>query len=278
MDLIEIFPEKIGFGARNFDSLAVACSTKTVGEYYAIADYFSKDGDLVYHIEIHDDFCRVNEYCNGREIGLTRANNLEEAFKQKFNSFQAFEHPRFCEVAKKIATNGNVYFQPISQNRFLFFPAGLIFILRLPIINDEVEKLITRKIEYKALPFDLKLEGVYKGTIIRLLNRDNEITYMEERPVADFSTTLYDLEESLRFLLSLNVVVEYSPEFVPYGLVVLEAAQAVPGSFMSHPGSHPNPGSTRGCRLYSVLLSRSGDLSLKRAIELYEDLISDNTI
>jgi len=81
--------------------------------------------------------------------------------------------------------------------------------------------------------------------------------------MAEFSATLFDLETAVETCLQLDLVLD--KEFKEYGLIIMEASQSAPGGFLSVPGD--------GIRTsaYSLLLNRPGDISLDKAIKMYED-------
>lgn len=278
-DFSELFPEYIGFGVRDLDLLRIVCSGERKRETVR-AGYRSKEGDLVYAIEMDGESCQVEEYFDGSVIGMTKAKTLEEAFSQKFMTFDPLSHPRFKQMIERITANRNIYFQPFDETRVVSFPAGLHFILRLPIVGDEREEIINMEIKNKVFSFDIDFEGITDGNIIRFLTRkipggsyyengeskvkeDTQIT-AESRHIADFSTTLLDLEEAVQLCCDLDLVLDPEPPYKVYGLVIMEVAQSVPGALFSHPGNNV------GCYAYSVLLNRPGDILLQQAIEMYE--------
>ncbi|NQT03647.1 MAG: tetratricopeptide repeat protein [Planctomycetes bacterium] len=251
-----LFPERLGFGLLHSDSIVER-------EKSVQAKYYSKVGDLVYDISLGPDLCRIEEHFENRIIGTTQFKTLPEAFNQKFMSMarHPLDHPRFSRTIKRITKDRNVYFKPFGETKAVFFPAGLIFVLRLPIVGEEREELIRNK----KFDFDCNLLGINEGSIIRLLVSTKEIT-IEDRRMADFSITLLDLEEAVDMFFSLGLVVD--PEYIEYGLIIMNAAHAAEGAFQIYPGNNLR------IHQYSLLLKRAGDISLERAIKLYEEKFS----
>ena len=88
-----------------------------------------------------------------------------------------------------------------------------------------------------------------------------EIT-TEERSIADFSVTLLDLEEAVEELFHLGLIVE--PEYVEFGLIIMNVASAAEGAFQIYPGNNR-------IKAYSLYLGRPGDITLEEVYKIYAE-------
>jgi hypothetical protein len=255
-DLREIFPDYIGFGLLDLDSLCIVSPIDKKKEEYARAMYRSREGDAVYDIKVKTTSCYVEEFYQGKTIGVTQSRTVESAFQQKFVTCHWEEHPRFMEIVQRIGKVRNVTPPQVFENdtQSAVFPAGTILILQFA-----SNKLREKDIEALGhIKYPAKLEGLSKGIILRVAS-DNEVT-MENCFVVQLSTIPLNLEEAINFCFDHDLVPH--GKLKELGLHILYIPEAVPGSFMLYPGNN------RELKAYSIILQREGDVSLTRALDL----------
>ncbi|MFC1579562.1 hypothetical protein ACFL4N_01470 [Thermodesulfobacteriota bacterium] len=259
-DLTEIFPEYLGFGILDFDSLSIVCPTDGITKEYARAQYLTRERDLVYHIRVGEESCTIEEYYKGDIIGIASSMDLLGAFKQMFFSFNGNDHPRFQEIVARVGQGRNIHlaFPDTPARVYTVFPAGRILVLRFPVVGAHRLEKIER--EFKDIKTPLRFEGLHAGAVIKF-SSNYELTH-ESLPVVEFSTTLLEFEEAGEFCFEQDLVaVSDLPEL---SLQVLDMSSALPGSFGIHPGDR------KQLLYYGVLLQREGDIPLKTALDEVE--------
>ena len=116
----ETLPQKFGFGLLHNDSIVEK-------RKWINAQYYSKEGDLVYDVLLKKNKCRIEEYFENRTIGITKSKSFFEAVRQKFSSMarDPLRHPRFNGLIERITRTRNIRFQPSSKTISIYVPAGL---------------------------------------------------------------------------------------------------------------------------------------------------------
>ena len=128
-----ILPPCIGFGVLDDSRTRIEYPEDKNGGPILNASYLSYEGELVYKVRLKNESCYVEELFEGRVVGMTTSPTLQKAFFQKFLCIG--ENPRFQQMIDRITKDKNVAFVRPGRDGFrtLFFPAGLIFVLRLPV-------------------------------------------------------------------------------------------------------------------------------------------------
>jgi hypothetical protein len=261
------FPDKLGLGILDKNSI-MESNGKSQARYYF------EPGDLVYDISIDEESCIITEFFEDRLIGETKSKTLNDAFVNKFRTFNAHEHFRSKRIIERLSSEMNAYFLPFSNKRALNYPAGLHFILRIPIFNRFQETLIEKESE-NILSLDLSLHNIYDGVLLKFFDNatgessiTNELRMTSDPPytalpirVADFLTTLLDLEESVEYCLNRNLIAEN--ENAEHCIIVMEFTQSEVGTIFTIPSKKQNTAQ------YSILPQREKDMSIGDALEFF---------
>jgi hypothetical protein len=223
--LLEKLPKILGFGKLDEKRVRVEYSEGTEKFPSVQAVYRTREGEPVYQINMTGASCRIEEIFEKQTISQSRGKTLEKAFGTLMMNFAG--NPRFRELAGKNKTGKKVLIHDPGEEdpKTIFYPAGFIFFLRFPVIG---RKRVDKIMELKASPWPYpKFESLEKGTIL-VLNEDNELS-QRTIPVAEFSCTLWELEESVERIFSEGLVQEKGTGAV--WLQVLTVADQVPGAF-----------------------------------------------
>ena len=255
-DLREIFPDYIGFGLLDLDSICIVSPIDRKKKEYARAVYRSRQGDVVYDVMVNTTSCHIEEFYQGKVIGVSQSATIESAFQQMLMTCHWEEHPRFMEIAQRFGSSLNITLpRPLKNNmQCAVFPAGTIFILQF-VLNEEGTKSIEA---LRGIKYPVKLETLSRGMILRLTS-DNEVT-REDCIVVQLSVIPLNLEEAINFPSVHGLVRPGKSKEL--GLHILYIPEAVPGSFMLYPGK------SQDLKAYSIILQRKGDVSLSRALDL----------
>jgi len=252
-------PLCIGFGVLDASRTRIEYPEDKNGEPIINASYFSYEGELVYEVRLDKESCYVEEFFEGEVIGMTKSPTLEKAFLQKFLCIG--KNPRFRQMMGRIAKDRNIAFVRPGRDGFrtVYFPAGLIFVLRLPVVPCDRITEIEPKL--RDISTHVDIDAVCEGRVITA--GQGRLTNYFARFV-DFSATLWHLEETLDFIFEWGLV----PQYPEMGLYILDPADAAPGSFQVYLGEE-------GTRMeaYAHLLDRPGDIHVIQAEEFITSAI-----
>ncbi len=124
-------PDLLGFGWLAKGSVFRG-RQETYAEYYAplaIAE------ERAYSVWLSQGSCQVEEFCEGRSLGVGDGPNLREAFTRLPSLRSPLEHPRLAGVFTRLLRSGlNLRLFLPPETGAIYFPAGLIFSLHLPIL------------------------------------------------------------------------------------------------------------------------------------------------
>jgi len=112
------------------------------------ADY-RLDGDLIYQVTLGQSQCVIQEFLDGEELGRSTQANLKDAFTHNLMSLPPYENRRFERLYHRICDNRNIHLEFADQPETIFFPAGYIFVLRLPIVVSNQAKWESLKTKFK---------------------------------------------------------------------------------------------------------------------------------
>jgi len=154
-------PLCIGFGVLDDSRTRIEYPEDKNGEPILNASYVSYEGELVYKVRLGEESCRVEELFEGRMVGLTISPTLQKAFFQRFLCIGS--NPRFRQMMGRITKDRNIEFVRPNRDRFrtVFFPAGLILVLRLPVVPDD--RMTEIEPNLREISTHVSIDGVYGG-------------------------------------------------------------------------------------------------------------------
>jgi hypothetical protein len=255
-ELLEKLPKILGFGKLDEKRVRVKYSEGTEKLLSVQAVYRTREGDPVYQIKMTEASCQIEEIFEKQTISQARGKTLEKAFGTLMMNFAG--NPRFRELTGKIRTGKRVLIHDPGEEdpKTIFYPAGFIFFLRFPVIG---RKRVDKIKGFKTSPWPYpKFESLEKGTIL-VLNEDNELS-QRPVPVAEFSCTLGELEESVERIFSEGLIQEKGSGAV--WLQVLTVADQVPGAFGINYCFEEDH-----ILFFSLLLKREGDIPSEKLVD-----------
>ena len=254
------FPSHIGFGALDISRIRTECPEYKNGEPIFYASYVTSKGELVYEVRLEKESCYVEEFFEGNMIGGTKSTTLEETFCRHFLWWGS--NPRFRKMIGRITRDKNVALVRPGRDGFrsMYFPEGLIFVLRLPLVPDD--RITEIEPHLRDISTHVSIDGVYGGEVITA--GQGRITHYFARFV-DFSATLWNLEETLDLIFERGLV----PQYPEMGLYILDPKDAAPGSFKVYLGEE-------GTRMeaYGHVLDRPGDIHVIEAEEIITSAVN----
>ena len=248
------FPSCIGFGTLDASRTRIEHPEDKNGEPILNVSYITSKGELVYEVRLEKESCYVEEFFEGRVIGGTKSTTLEMAFFRHFLWWGS--NPRFRKMLERITKDKNVALVRPGRDGFrsVYFPEGLIFILRLPVVP--YDRITETEPKLRDISSHVRIDGVYEGKIITA--GQGRLTNYFARFV-DFVATLWNFEETVDLIFERGLV----PQYPEMGLFILDPADAAPGSFKVYLGEE-------GTRMeaYGLLLDRPGDIHVIEAEEI----------
>jgi hypothetical protein len=226
----EALPEHLAFGT--IDRASVRTTAQTVMATY-------RDGrDICYEVAWAPGRCSLREYVAGSVIASSSGRDLEEAMVMSLWTVEDFsEHPRFVALAQRVLEAGtNTYFRypRPGGDRVFYYPAGLLFDLRLPVTREN-------RAAWQAfrswLDQDPALRSVVQrirdgpGTILTLM-ASGEVR-AEPVMIADLMAPLATLEAAVWVCAQSHVI---SPG-LRYRLAVAEVSEAFPNHLTLYAGN-----------------------------------------
>ncbi len=212
-------PDYLGFGV--LDRNSVVQSDAGVSANYVQGE------EVVYEIMSEKSQCQISEYFQGEWIGESRDRVLEQAFLRHFSACSPFEHPRFGELYNQLTAGRNISVIFPQRPQAVYFPAGLIFSVRLPLVKGRNRKAwsafresIKLSPESKLLQFGKE----NKGVLFRL-SAAGEVSH-EDILVGACTAMLINVARVVDLIWESGVVL---PE-KEYRLTVMDGPQARLGS------------------------------------------------
>jgi hypothetical protein len=227
---VQNLPSYLGFGTLD------PASVHFDGEHLS-AHYQYGDGDIAYRVDWQSGRCLLEAQFHGEPVSISGGRDLQSALFQSFlGRAEPADDPRFVDLCQRVVGSGNIYFQfPQAFRRgspgYLYYPAGLLFSLRLPIVREnrpawDVFRIVARSGE--GLPMSLDDEG--PGAIISLTPGGEP--YVEEIEIAQFVTPLYQVLDACRIIAEHRLI---APEQT-YRVSVADASVVAPGGLQVYQG------------------------------------------
>ena len=254
-------PSYLGFGTLDPESVRFDGERLTARYQYA-------DGDTAYSVDWQPGRCLLEARFEGEPLSISGGRDLQSALFQSFlGRAEPAEDPRFLDLCRRVVGSGNIYFQfPGAFRRgspgCLYYPAGLLFSLRLPIVWDnrpawDVFHVLTMK--RQALPIDRFAYG--PGAIVSLMP-DGEL-HVEEIEIAQFVTPLCQVVDACRTIAEHRLIAPGQT----YRMTVADASVASPGRLQVYQG-HQEGGPVL---FATVAADPSSELSWKDQVALAAD-------
>lgn len=241
----DTLPDYLGLGILAGNSIAIIRDK-------VYADYIWEN-EILYHVTVGKSTFQIVEFFGGKQIATTSGNeSLQKTFFSHLISQPPYQSKLFERLFHKLADNRNINVRFPRQPRYLYYPAGYIFALRQPIVNNNKSTLI--KIEQNLVSSQdsgIKLESKRSGVIMKLLK--NGKVLVEQIEVADFGCTLFHLAQSVDILWESGVV----PNEKEYRLTVMDSSETPAGNISVYLGDI-----SRGFLTYSVIVTEGAELDM----------------
>lgn len=187
--------------------------------YGFIAEY-RQGKDLLYRVSLSGPTFKIVEFFDGKEIATTiGTKSLGDVFCRHLASDPPYQSKRFERIYHQMTDGRNVNVRFATESKYIYYPAGYIFFLRQPVIeeNKAVFEKLENRLSETNFP-DFKLEDKKEGVILKL-TRDATVS-VEPVTVANFSCLLYSLVEVVDLLWKKGLV----PGLKEYRLNVLDSS------------------------------------------------------
>jgi hypothetical protein len=254
LSLDQNLPPCLGLGTLDSGSVSTRAGTTK-------ADYRS-DGELIYQITLGKNRCVIQEFLDGDELGQSTQITLKDAFTHHLMSLPPYENRRFEHLYHRICDNRNIHVEFVDQPEAIFFPAGYIFVLRLPIMagNQAKWKSVRAKLKRAGDSAPLQFDAEHTGIIFRLDASGR--AKAEPVTLVDCTATLVNVAAAADWLWQSGMVL---PE-KEHRLMVLDASLSLPGQLRLYLGE---PG--QGVQMFSVLVADSVEMNLKEATRSFRE-------
>jgi hypothetical protein len=201
------------------------------------ARYQYPDGTTAYRVDWRPGLCLLDTLFKDDLLLFSGGPDLQGALFQNFlNTGEPAADPRFIDLCQQVVDSANVYFQfPKAFRRggagALYFPAGLLFSLSLPIVWEnrpawDVFRVLA--LRRQGLPMSLDAEG--PGASISLMP-DGELR-VEEIEIAQFITPLCQVVDACQIIAEHRLIARGQT----YRLTVADASVAAPGGLQVYQG------------------------------------------
>ena len=251
-------PPYLGFG--KLDPQSVKTQAGATCANYVL------ENEVVYQALIKEDDCKLSEFFKGEVICKTSGTDLQPVFMQHLAKMSPYQHPRFEETYRRICDGRNIFARFARQPDMIYFPAGYLFALRLPVVEGNYKKYLALKkqLDKEAQDLPLAFHAERPGLIFRLMD-DGEVRG-EEVAVVDFSAKLLDLVSAADWLWQSQVV----PQQKAYRLTVLPPSETTPGNLPIYFGE---PG--KGLLTFSVIVTEGLETPLEEVAKKFFELSNE---
>ncbi len=251
---LDTLPEYLGLGLLDSKSIVK-------GQNKVSADY-RWENEILYKVSASISDCQIVEFSDGKPIATTsEPDSLQKTFFKHLVSQPPYQSRQFERLFHRLADERNINVRFARQPKFLYYPAGYIFGLRQPIIEDN--KSIFFKIEKELTSSskdDIKLEHKREGIILKLL-KDGNVT-VEQVMMVDFSTVLFHLVNSVDMLWESGIV----PKEKEHQLTVLDSSETPAGNISIYLGDM-----SRDFLTYSIIVTEGANINLEQVQTTFRD-------
>jgi hypothetical protein len=225
-----VLPSCLGFG--DLDRASVRDNKGVIEANYTF------QGDLVHTVRWSDGHCQLDDHWQGRLVSMTSAPDLKQALVRDFSAVDGRNDPRFAALCERAVRTGNVHFrvpQP-RETRLVYYPAGLLFLLRLPLPQADATRLGLVRAALRENGADAAINplGEQSGLILRL--RADGGVIEEAVTLVDATARIGTVSEASGLLASSGAIRREKR----FRLMVVEASEAGPEHVRVFPGFEPS--------------------------------------
>lgn len=190
---------------------------------------YAAGGETVFRVDWKPGSCSLFEDYRGKDMTYSlNYPDLRSAFFGYLQAMKPLDNPRFRSLVDGLS--GNVYFQfpgqqPEGLNAF-FYPAGYIFLLRLPLTPRNLPGWLKIRPDCAGEPpgpLPIRLQQEWDGLVLKY--RLGGAVEVETVGLADLAATLIDLPGAVRILRKAGLIL---PE-KEHWLAIRDAAD--PGNY-----------------------------------------------
>ena len=191
----KILPEYLGIGKLKNNNKG----NNLIGEYY----YKDK---LVYKVKWGSE-CKLESYWDELLLDSTKNTNLTDAFMLSMLSIKPEEDPRMTYLLKQLSNNFSIFCKYptlINGNNTIYYPAGFLYNLKIPMICEHSFKKSYKSIQDIMNNNPNIINGISK-TNLTIMSLEKHIGYSTKHKIEncksiDIVTTLNKLEDTINLI------------------------------------------------------------------------------
>lgn len=166
------------------------------------ASYFH-ESDLLYQVQLKPRQTWLKEFYQKQVSSQTIGGSLQETFLRHFASIETYQDLRFRDVFQPMMAQGNIFINLPSKFSMIFYPAGLILGLRIPVdlVRMKEWSRIKKKLEAKD---SVKIESDKWGYLF-YLTEDGEVKG-DQVFVLEFSAMLFNIKDAVQQLIKTGMI------------------------------------------------------------------------
>jgi len=167
------------------------------------ASYF-QESDLIYRVQLKPRQTLLEEFYQKQVISQTIGGSLQETFIKHFSSLETYQDLRLRDVFQPLMTQGNIYLNFPPRFSLIFYPAGLILGLRIPLDLGRSKEWFRTKPKLDAKKDLLKLESEELGFLF-YLTEAGEVKG-DQVFVLEFSAMLLNIKDAAQLLIKTGLI------------------------------------------------------------------------
>jgi hypothetical protein len=191
-------PSYLGLGILDVQSI-------NYNKEITIANYIF-DNEIIYQVKTTPIQCEFTEYLNGKFNGMSVGTDLKDCFIRHMLSIPPYANRRFEQLYNKITGDRNIYIKFQEKPEVIFYPAGYIFGLRIPIVqgNYMFYQKMKKNLENSDNPVHIKMEGEHPGILFRMTTEGK--IEIEEITLFDCTAILTHLVKVVQYIWDSRVI------------------------------------------------------------------------
>ena len=236
------FPNYLAFGKLDTKSI------RTEDEFQ-VADYYLLN-EKVQEVKVSEKSAQFIESFQGNEGSFTCHHTLEKAILHQFMCWKPSSSVALDYLVRQTSSLGNIHFEPISNDRkrrrFVFYPAGLFFVFRIPVTSSNLSALFENTLD----PVISKYRRDFHITQVITVKLDDSLE-TENINLLELLVPMAQVYDVARHLVEKKIILPDKK----YQMIIHEASEASTGMHQSFYTDGNDPWKAYAIKLKSFSIS-----------------------
>ena len=219
--------------------------------------------ETIFDVAVSAQRSEIVEYFRGAVLSRSIGQGLGEAYFRHMMGLPIEDHPRLQELYTEITKGRNINIITNPKRKFVMYPAGICFVLNLPIAgsNRATWDAFTGWQDDLDNPDPLRPESIHEGHVLKLSTQGEVL--VEGVTIAKYSTLLIRLKTAVDLIVESGLVLPEKEN----RLTVMPFQESTAGQLRVYPGDE-----ARGFLTFSVLPLSQEKMAEHGLVELFREV------